>query len=127
MNKYLLILLFTLLSNSSWATSYNTNSATLTIPVIKVMNGNDTEYYNLVMSLETTLDNVYVFNTTTLTKLENIAEFNEMFDFADNILNLSKVSVIANDQVIGVFNINMTLEVIFDNIITLHLNSVGIL
>jgi hypothetical protein len=127
MNKYLLILLFTLLSNSSWATSYNTNSATLTIPVIKVMNGNDTEYYNLVMSLETTLDNVYVFNTTTLTKLENIAEFNDMFDFADNILNLSKVSVIANDQVIGVFNINMTLELIFDNIITLHLNSVGIL
>jgi hypothetical protein len=127
MNKYLLILLFTLVSNSSWATSYNTNSATLTIPVIKVMNGNDTEYYNLVMSLETTLDNVYVFNTTTLTKLENIAEFNEMFDFADNILNLSKVSVIANDQVIGVFNINMTLELIFDNIITLHLNSVGIL
>lgn len=127
MNKYLLILLFTLLSNSSWATSYNTNSATLTIPVIKVMNGNDTKYYNLVMSLETTLDNVYVFNTTTLTKLENIAEFNDMFDFADNILNLSKVSVIANDQVIGVFNINMTLELIFDNIITLHLNSVGIL
>lgn len=124
MNKYLLIVLFALISNSLWATSYDTNNASLKIPVVKVMNGENIEYYNLDMNLETTIDNVYVFNITTLTKLENVQESNDMFNFADNSLNLSEVSVIANGEVIGIFNINLTLELIFDGLITLNLNSI---
>jgi hypothetical protein len=73
MNKYLLILLFALISNSLWATSYDTDHVTL---------------------------NIYVFKIKELTKLGNETESNDIFSFADQSLNLSEISVIANGEVI---------------------------
>lgn len=125
MKKYLLILLFSLISNSLWATSYDTNN--LNIPVLKVKNGDNIEYYHLNMNLETSLDNIYVFKIKELTKLENETESNDIFSFADQSLNLSEISVIANGEVIGIFHINLSLELIFDGIITLNLKSINTL
>lgn len=127
MNKYLLILLFSLISNSLWATSYDTNNATLNIPVLKVKNGDNIEYYHLNMNLEISLDNIYVFKIKELTKLENETKSNYIFSFADQSLNLSEISVITNGEVIGVFHINLSLELIFDGIISLNLKSINTL
>ncbi len=124
MKKYLLILLFSLISNSLWATSYDTGNVTLNIPILKVKNGDSIDYYQLNMTLETSLDNIYVFNIKDLTLLDKVKESNDIFNFADNSLNLPKVSFITNGKVIKEFHINMDLVLIFDGIITFNLNSI---
>jgi len=124
MNKYLLILLFALISNSLWATSYDTDNVTLNIPILKVKNGDSIDYYQLNMTLETSLDNIYVFNIKDLNLLDKVKESNDIFSFADNSLNLPKVSIITNGKVIKEFHISMDLILIFDGIITLNLNSI---
>ncbi len=110
-----------------WATSYDTDNVTLNIPILKVKNGDSIDYYQLNMTLETNLDNIYAFNIKDLTLLDKVKESNDIFNFADNSLNLPKVSIIANGKVIKEFHISMDLILIFDGIITLNLKSINTL
>lgn len=116
---------FILFNQSLFAASYDIDKTVLEIPVLQVNDGSGANFFQLKMTLLTTIDNVYAFSLTEFNLLEKAGTNSiDQFNISTNKLDLPSLSIIDKNQVSGAINVQLNLDLLFDGVVTLSINNI---
>jgi len=116
---------FILFNQSLFAASYDIDKTVLEIPILQVNDGSGVNFFQLKMTLLTTIDNVYAFSLTEFNLLEKAGTNSiDQFNISTNKLDLPSLSIIDKNQVSGAINVQLNLDLLFDGVVTLSINNI---